>query len=883
MAKSDKAKTLTSDQKAAAASHFYDALLKPAYQALGASPMPKELWLKEAYGAALKYDPEGGQYSGSLWKGFRLGSLRGFSDLERLSSGALDLIGSTIKYNTSGADWYKWQQEHTHTGESMMDKLHTAALDVPVIGWMDRHIQNVANEDQFFVDAVPAQGLMENASSAVMEQALLLPLYRALGAVGGAAAAGVSEVIPQVKNLTAALNATATGRRTLPVLFAGVEGATTGALLTAPGEDWKREAWQSAIGFAVGHSVFSALGSGLGAAWKGVSNVAGRRTAKLGDVLEGAAKDAHETNLNELSLAKDGLRAASKGEEVDAYKKAYAEYASVTGVPGLKAMAEQALSFIRARAGKSTLEILREKQDLLEADRAKWNPVFNVLRVLQSLHKGELHTITEDEVKSLMKAHDKFISDSLTSLPETQAVKEAVKASTAQVAKTPAAQSQIQKKAEQLKAADAKTGMNKGKPDTFYTERAQQWYEEQNAKGAAQAAKSSSSLPVKEVEEIHSRREDVEDPILKSSKPRYGYGSKLFELEFEDPKDKAAYILSNKGESKGHKGILEWYSSRFKDSPSLHGDRVRNTIKEMAQKGNPKDGPLVIPSHASKEAASAEVSKASSSLPTRAELKAGAEKTKVRSQYEYGPRGEVTGYSMSAAKDFKIYAQKAAKAEGFGNLKDWFRDLSDADFKKDLEDWFYPHDLKEGGFFFEHEGNSDPGKNPNFLAFMYNYKDHMPKEMAEELKTRLTDQAKVALKLSGKVDEERLVRYYALQMWNHVDDFLGALPQHKGEFNLFRSTQSDLLNPTKYQKELIEEKMAEERKNFQFMYRKHPDVLGHTLEVYDKLAAERYKAMMTETSSVRDPDIKRAEKRQELNRKIGEMQTEGDLFEPWRF
>lgn len=762
---------LSEEQKQKAASNYYDHMLAPTYKELGAEAMPKDLWMKEAFGAALKYDPEGGQYSGALWKGFKLGALRGFADLERLGGTAVDLLGGVVKYNASGSSWDQWMKQHTRPSEGLMDKMHEAALSVPALGYVSRSIHNVANEDQFFADAVPAQGFMENASSMVTEQALLLPLYEGIGSamkLFGAAA----KTVPAVENLTETLNSTAAGRRALPLLFAGVEGAATGAVLTAPGQGWKREAWQSAIGFMAAHTVFGLAGAGLGAIGKGVSRVAGRRTAALGEVLEGAEKEAFDNHIEELKTELQGKHVATPDEQVEAYKKAYASYASASGVPGLKALGEQAIQFAKEHKSKSTLELLKFKQDMLEHDRAKWNPVFNALRVMQKLSGGkDIASMSEEDLGKLRAAHDNFISDSLTDLPHTEGVKGATVAEASQVAKTPVAQKQIQRKVAALKAQDAASGMNKGKPDSFYQQRAEQWYLEQNAKGTAKMAERASELPVKEVKKIASKRVDVENPTIP---------------------------------------------------------------------------------------------------------------TKYRSQYEYDKHGRVTGYSLSAAKDYKVYATRAAKESGFGNLKDWFQDLSDEDFVKDLEDWFYPKDLKDGGFFFEHE-SSDPGKNPNFLAFMYNYVDHMPPELGAELKQRLTDQAKVAMKLGSNVDEDRLTRYYALQMWNHVDDFLGALKHHKGEFNLFRSTQSDLLNPTKYQKQLIEEKMAEERKNFEYMYRKHPDALGSVLAVYDKLAAERYKLMMKKTSKVTDEDVARALKRQDINLELGEMQSKTGDFEHWRF
>ena len=255
---------------------------------------------------------------------------------------------------------------------------------------------------------------------------------------------------------------------------------------------------------------------------------------------------------------------------------------------------------------------------------------------------------------------------------------------------------------------------------------------------------------------------------------------------------------------------------------------------------------------------------------------------KVRSQYKYDSKGRITGYSMRATQDFNVYANKAAKAAGKQTMGAWLDGLSQADFAKDLEEWFYPKDLADGGFFWEH-GNSE--NRPNFLAFMYNYKDFMPEEVQQKLEDELISTPQVQAQLNGKVDSERVLRYYALQAYNHVDDFLAALPQHKGEFNLFRSTQSNLVNPTKYQLQLHEEKMAEERKNLMFMYQKHPEMANIVLGNYDRLAAERYKLLKgsMKASKVTNEALAGAMHRQSLDYQIGDMQTETGQRENWRF
>jgi hypothetical protein len=83
---------------------------------------------------------------------------------------------------------------------------------------------------------------------------------------------------------------------------------------------------------------------------------------------------------------------------------------------------------------------------------------------------------------------------------------------------------------------------------------------------------------------------------LAKSKPRYGYREKNFELDFEDPRDLAAYTLSQKTPNKAHDRFLDYYRDQFGTTAGLapHGRRVQDTIKRLAKDANPEDGPLRV-------------------------------------------------------------------------------------------------------------------------------------------------------------------------------------------------------------------------------------------------------------------------------------------------
>lgn len=767
--------TLDEKTRNAAASNYYDKVISPLYNRLGASPMPKELWMQKAFGEALKYDTTN-SYHSSVVKGLISGYAGGMSVLDRIAGTSLNILGNTLHTNLTflknPAAYYDTVRtaNQQQQGENFFQKVQENADKVPLYGYIAKHVNELAPNDQFWKDVIPAQGFTEVATSTILEQAMQLPLYAGIGAaVKAVGLAG--QVIPAISNLTETLNATAVGRKALPLLFASTEGAVTGAALTAPGEDWKREAWQSAIGFAAGHAVFSVAGSLLG---KAASSVGRRISAKLGDVLEGADKEEWDQNLKELELGANGQHIMSPQEEREAFKKVFSGYTAVVGKQGMLRVFDEALTHIGEEEGQSPEKIADIRGALLKQDRAHWTPVLNVAASIQRLMgDGKFSELTEAN-KSLLKFYfNKLIDEAGAEMPVhvPQVQQMAAKAAEA-VEQTPGGKASIARKAATLKKADAAAGLNQGKPDSFYTERATQWYRQKNVEGAAKAAMENAKEPVQEVKNVAARRKDIE---------------------------------------------------------------AAGTLKQ-------------------------------------------------RSQYYYDKSGKVVGYSLRLGKEYKVYAQRAAKQEGFGNLRDWFKDLSNEDFVKDLHDWFYPQDLKDGGFFFEHSGR-DTGAAPNFLAFMYNYKDHMPKELESELRERLLDQMKVQKYFNPKIPEERQLRYYAIQMHNHVDDFLQALPQHKGEFNLFRSTQSNLLNPTKYQLELHEERIAEERKNLQYMYQKQPEVLKSVLATYDALSAERFKLLKAsaKTKMLSEETLANAMRRQDINYETGEQGSATGQFEPWRF
>jgi hypothetical protein len=121
---------------------------------------------------------------------------------------------------------------------------------------------------------------------------------------------------------------------------------------------------------------------------------------------------------------------------------------------------------------------------------------------------------------------------------------------------------------------------------------------------------------------------------------------------------------------------------------------------------------------------------------------------------------------------------------------------------------------------------------------MYNYKDQMPKEFQQTLEERLIDSAKSQKNLKTKNLTEPQLMYYAKSMWNHVDNFL-ASGRWPGESNIFRSSNENIWNSTKWQRQLLVERTLQEQKNLKEMFSGDPKGLKLSLLTHGKLARAR--------------------------------------------
>jgi hypothetical protein len=260
-------------------------------------------------------------------------------------------------------------------------------------------------------------------------------------------------------------------------------------------------------------------------------------------------------------------------------------------------------------------------------------------------------------------------------------------------------------------------------------------------------------------------------------------------------------------------------------------------------------------------------------------------KMRVRSERTVDRFGQpAVRYSVNP--DYKVRLEKYisklkkyisdAKIQG-KSLTQFFKDMSDEDFKDDLSTHFYPKALKDANIYFEGQQTIEGKQNPNFLAFMYNYIGQMPREFGKELEKRLIGTMKVQAYLKGLRPTEPQLRYYAKAMYNHVGNFLGSGRWPK-EANLFRSTQEDIFHSTIWQEELLDEKHTQELKNIEGMFSGNPAAKRAALTAHNVLSEKR----MAEYAKG-PKDMTSQDKVKEHDDAIADLITSLGDYERWQF
>jgi hypothetical protein len=294
-------------------------------------------------------------------------------------------------------------------------------------------------------------------------------------------------------------------------------------------------------------------------------------------------------------------------------------------------------------------------------------------------------------------------------------------------------------------------------------------------------------------------------PALRGSKPRYSYGTgNNFELQFEDPRDLAAYVLSTTSrvtKSAAHDQFGEYYKKQFGDLVGVesHARRVRDAIKEQAKNWD-GEGKKVL--------------QVKSTSPKIEPPKATPETARQRtdSRYEYDNKGNVTAYSMSISFDWIAARENAASKLGGSDTTKFWNEYVDTLAKdndddtsvahalaQDLRQYFDP--LKEAELSFE-KSNTDGGDWTNFLAYMYQHRETLPKPVARKLEEVLLNSPKMSA-LIGRKTTLAGIEEFSQAIQNHIDIFMRSKwYQEYGERHIFRSTQPGISAQSKWQKDL---------------------------------------------------------------------------------
>ena len=747
----------TEEQKKTVASHYYDQMIAPMYGGMKIAPMNKELWLKQAYGEATNYNIED-SYNNSIMHSLAHGWNEGLPSLARAGQYVYNTLGNAIP---DAVQLYKNQVAERALPDTQRKALlarpwHEQAADLhnqitavrhdsKLSELVNKGAQRQTDEHEFWAAALPNyDGWLNHATSFVAEQAAQLPMYIAMGEGSGLVKGG---------NLTAKLMTTTAGKRVFGYLMAGTEGYAYGAA-TRKQED-KGQAWQDAVGFAVFHGLF---------------DVAGVGTKKLGDVVQGVAKDAVERRAARLELAQKGLRPATNAERYVDHQKEVGNNLIVAGIPGQQAIYVEALHHVTEMqdSGMSRAAIKEHEMKLLNEDPARYAPVFSAATFVRSL-------LGDKKLSSIEAGSEdfKYLSTRLNQL-----------------------------------VMDAGSSLN---------------------------------------------------------------------THVEGVQEQAEAKLTKEASKPGTKRTLEFYKAKVMTSlakdPAAAKMVKPEQIEKMAQQRMAKDQ-IKAAAQVEKRLTQNPVKKATSIALKNKTIPA----IKTRTEYKTDRFGQPS-VRYDKVPDYKIrlYEHMAtAKSQG-KTLEQFFKDMSDEDFKDDLSKHFYPKALQKAGVFFEHQNTREGTQNPNFLAFMYNYTHLMPREFGKELEQRLTDTMKVQKFMSGRKPSEPQLMYYAKAMYNHMDNFLGSgrWPQ---ESNIFRSTQDDMWNSTEWQQELLQEKHLQERKNLKDMFSTDPSAKRAALVAHKMLHELRMKEYAKGPK-----DMSSQEHISDIDSLIADQQTQTGDYERWRF
>jgi hypothetical protein len=903
-------------QKEDLAGKYYDMMLAPQYADMGIAPMNREVWMKQSFKEATQYNLANA-YDNDILHDMKHGWNAGVPALARAGEAVYNMVTNFISSPKPATDkeYSRWYHPTASSPKNFTDALHPDSI-------VNKGSRIQQEEHQFWADALPEKGgWAGKATSFVSEQAAQLPVYVALaltsGVAGEAIAGGTggAEALTSLRgttNLTSKLALTPIGKKALTYLVSGAEGTAIG-ISTRPKGD-KANAWQDGLSQAIFHMGFDVVGKAGGKAWEGVKGFRGIRKTLSDAVQEAGGKgsltlEELKRRQDDIELAAQGKRRSNATEQYEDFKKEAATNIAVMGIHGQRQVYANALRHIEnmetVEHGNWTEQQVKDHEaSLLKDDPGRWSPVIAAANFVRTILKDQkLKDLKPDSplMKKLVKSVSQLIVDAGSEVTKHAPEVGAHEASdgVAKVVQNGSGRKTLEYFKQLVTQEAVESGARGMMTEEQLEKMAQKRFADYVQKAQREAAEQLKTDAREKVDKALSNvrkggESGVEEPsFLKDSKPRYGYGKKLFNLIFEDPRDKAAYILANKGESAAHAPIRKWYQGTPRpDNVSMHGGRVRAFIKGLARDANPAGGPLKIPSQRAeylKEEAPITPRTAEDLKAHREEARKEGASAHVDPLYEQRTRRGKDSVSFSAKLSYRVALQKAARKAGVSvnvnskEFSEWLTKLydgmSDKDFALHLEDNFYPQALKDAGVWFEHQTAGASGHEyPNFLAFMRNYDPQMPEQMSKELEDRLVGTQKFQDSFRAGARTGELLDFYSKGMYNHVDDFLGS-GHWPEETNIFRSSFDNVRQTTKYQKQLLQEKMQEEVEALGDAFSENPEAQTAAIKQLKELQKRR----MTAFSKSYDKDPNSRQTVYELNNLISDQITSKGSYERWRF
>jgi hypothetical protein len=841
----------TDSEKLALASRYYDEALAPLYQKMGAAPLSRDLWLRNAWKSGLSYDPAQA-YRNPMVKG----ALEGLDSAIGETANALRTITNitglpivAMEDSIRSGDFtglVGWQNlylnMHNRVKESgLVTGIAKAIEDTgernPTGGskWM----HDIASQEDFWSGVTPARTFTEKASSFVVENAMLLPLFSGIGKateLGIGLAKTTAEGVPMLANLTETLGASKVGQTAAKMLTYGTEGLAFGEL-TLDSED-KKDAWKMGLQFAAMGTLFS---------------MAGKGAAKLVDHLpEGAEKDAMAAAEHEADLGAQGKRSATSEEYLEQYQTHMASVMAAGGRPAASSIIEEALAHVtmEEKAPMEELDRLKFHQDMSDKDPVKWKTVFSNMRIIRQFLDRQGWKISEfkpddarwGDLRGFLDGQlDKAASRMDSDVPQVQQMKgqELVD----EYMKTP--EGQAEWKQELAKAQEvfknhpggaekapvvAKAAMLKRRVAAV-----QKAAEERTVTGPENVKRNQLLEPNWLINDPEGSKDYISKHVgLYNESVSHAY-SKFDNTEKLAAKHSlvwnnrthrnepfAIYVIENDA-YQTQRGVLKFTQgnevSHMALHPSLQGKGIMQRMLEIAGEDEviPAKRYTTDPKPALISVDGARVMNKWNSRVRTPPQETAAQRTESR--YEYDKTGKVTGYQMAISFNWKVAADKAATAKGGKNSPKFWQEYVDTlagktdddvsaahALAEDLREYFNP--LKESGIQFE-KSNAEGGDWTNFLAYMYSYKDRLPKPVARKLEDVLMNSPKMRT-LLGRKTTTAGIEEFSQAIQNHIDIFTRSKwYKELGQRNAFRSTQpgikgSDSLSPWQRDKKLIE-------------------------------------------------------------------------------